>query len=637
MNAPKQRRIQVASFSKDDVSSGHVAAFAGGAVLIAAAVATAWVGALNLRAVAEAKGAARQAMAVSAMVSQGAQGFGLGSAQRLSMAVSLSASAASAHVELRSTVASPFMAPGLRAPAVSANGAWVALSGALSDVQPSVARSAELSDALGKAAGSVSALLKQIEASGRQTTTLARAHDSALRLYTYAESGFGPASATRVDYDLRVLAADLAATDLRGAAAFVDPLLPLAKSAAGTPISREQLARLNDAASTAKAAGESLGLAALQSSAGLWLGATAGALGLAGLALLWWALRSVLDDFGRRYVRAMSQFRGGEGARKELVAKLRAAIDQGEDDFSLEDPSSEMREVAELVSELSRRHFALLQQVARAVGSAVDGETDASKSISTIEAQSKDIQVALAVVSERLSAIAARARVASVDAAAAAHAAEEAGQRSADANRVAQDSASRLEALREGLQETAKGVKRLGERTQDIYGVVDSMELLSEQIGVLSLNASLEAERAGEAGAGFRLVAKEVQALARRSEQALSLMSSLVQGAQADARSAAEAVERSTSQVVAGSNVGAVSQALLVAMSPLALSVESMTRSIADAAKESAEALQSADFEAGRSRGSVVEMGSVVDRLKAPLRQVREKLAMAGSLAGGAR
>lgn len=67
------------------------------------------------------------------------------------------------------------------------------------------------------------------------------------------------------------------------------------------------------------------------------------------------------------------------------------------------------------------------------------------------------------------------------------------------------------------LQECMKGLRQ---NSRDIARVITLVEVVAHQTRLLSLNASVEAARAGAAGKGFAVVAAEVRDLARRSEDA---------------------------------------------------------------------------------------------------------------------
>jgi methyl-accepting chemotaxis protein len=63
-------------------------------------------------------------------------------------------------------------------------------------------------------------------------------------------------------------------------------------------------------------------------------------------------------------------------------------------------------------------------------------------------------------------------------------------------------------------------IKRLQTSTNKVQDVVGIIEAISGQVQMLSLNAAIEAHRAGEAGRGFAVVAQEVKTLANQTRTA---------------------------------------------------------------------------------------------------------------------
>jgi methyl-accepting chemotaxis protein len=76
-----------------------------------------------------------------------------------------------------------------------------------------------------------------------------------------------------------------------------------------------------------------------------------------------------------------------------------------------------------------------------------------------------------------------------------------------------------------GLRES---MARLQVKSREIGQVVTLVEAIAYQTKLLSINASMEAARAGPAGRGFAVVAHEVRALAQRSEQAAQRIGGIV-------------------------------------------------------------------------------------------------------------
>lgn len=93
-----------------------------------------------------------------------------------------------------------------------------------------------------------------------------------------------------------------------------------------------------------------------------------------------------------------------------------------------------------------------------------------------------------------------------------------------------------MKTLRESADATNESSKIVNEsvdvlitKMNDVYKIVDLINSIADQTGLLSLNASIEAARAGEAGRGFAVVAGEIQKLAVNTTQATAEIQSLLE------------------------------------------------------------------------------------------------------------
>ena len=111
---------------------------------------------------------------------------------------------------------------------------------------------------------------------------------------------------------------------------------------------------------------------------------------------------------------------------------------------------------------------------------------------------------------------------------AAASSTEQADRRVSSGVAVVQQTLARIKQLASAMQTTTQSIERLSQDTQRIDSVLDVIKSVAEQTNLLALNAAIEAARAGEQGRGFAVVADEVRALARRTQQSTTEIEGLI-------------------------------------------------------------------------------------------------------------
>jgi len=84
----------------------------------------------------------------------------------------------------------------------------------------------------------------------------------------------------------------------------------------------------------------------------------------------------------------------------------------------------------------------------------------------------------------------------------------------------------------------------LSEKAGNIAGVVQTINKVADQTNLLSLNAAIEAEKAGEYGAGFAVVATEIRRLADQTAVATFDIEQMVQEVQTAISSAVMGIDK---------------------------------------------------------------------------------------------
>jgi methyl-accepting chemotaxis protein len=143
-----------------------------------------------------------------------------------------------------------------------------------------------------------------------------------------------------------------------------------------------------------------------------------------------------------------------------------------------------------------------------------------------------------------------------------------------------------LNRINNTINSSGEIIGALGQRADDIGKIIEVIDDLAEQTNLLALNAAIEAARAGEHGLGFAVVADEVRKLAEKSAQSTKEISELIQSIQKEARKAVENMDRSTSIVNEGLELGSELNSALKKISNVVTEVYKFAQEIGAATNE---------------------------------------------------
>jgi methyl-accepting chemotaxis protein WspA len=120
-----------------------------------------------------------------------------------------------------------------------------------------------------------------------------------------------------------------------------------------------------------------------------------------------------------------------------------------------------------------------------------------------------------------------------------------------------------MDGLAAATTNVAERLSAISEKATSINTIVDTITKVADQTNLLSVNAAIEAEKAGESGRGFLVVAREIRRLADQTASATLDIENMVRQMQAAVSGGVMEMDRFSEQVRRGvSNVGDVGQRL---------------------------------------------------------------------------
>ena len=204
-------------------------------------------------------------------------------------------------------------------------------------------------------------------------------------------------------------------------------------------------------------------------------------------------------------------------------------------------------------------------------------------------------------------------------------------------NQAMDETVESIQALRSTVGETSKKMKQMGESAQKISQVVSLIDEISLKTSLLAINASVEANRAGELGQGFTSVAEQVEALAEQSASAATEIAEIVATIQNETQDAIKTMEQGTSEVVASTRSVEETKARLTEVVQRSEEINNLMRSISDSTVSQAETSQAVSrlmeqvtqssqersHTSGKVAEAIQETAQVAKQLEASVEQFR--------------
>jgi methyl-accepting chemotaxis protein len=148
---------------------------------------------------------------------------------------------------------------------------------------------------------------------------------------------------------------------------------------------------------------------------------------------------------------------------------------------------------------------------------------------------------------------------------------------------VVRGASAAMDAISTSFESLQECVSRLSQRSASIEEIVQVITAIADETKLLALNASIIAAQAGEGGAAFSVVAREVRELADRTHRSAGEITSLIRSTQEDTSAAVNAVDEGSARIAEGVQRSAASAQVLQRILETSTTSAARTREIAEA------------------------------------------------------
>lgn len=143
-----------------------------------------------------------------------------------------------------------------------------------------------------------------------------------------------------------------------------------------------------------------------------------------------------------------------------------------------------------------------------------------------------------------------------------------------------------IQEMTDEIVNTKDIVEKLNLETIKINKIVEVINGISEQTNLLALNAAIEAARAGEQGRGFAVVADEVRNLARKTQESIKEIDSIISIVKNDSTSSVKAINKTNEYAIETVTLMRSLEKEIIEIKNKTESVNDMSMQIATASEE---------------------------------------------------